>query len=271
MIPETARTEYRENRSFSIMTRVACSETWTGIERAASPVELPGLTAFVHSVPFKAGDAGGDVHHLSVCPDSIFCRIALADVSGQRQSVAAFGRKLRDLMQRYFGSLSPEELMQDLNLAVREELDDVHYATMVTVDWNSRRGLLGLRNAGHPVPLWYRASCDQWNWLEIAHDGVRRRTSDVPLGLLADVAYGKSVVKVQPGDLVVLYSDGVSEATNPAGRELGLHGLLKMATALDCSSANVFGAQLLSALNDFREGEVPTDDETVIVIGRSGR
>jgi sigma-B regulation protein RsbU (phosphoserine phosphatase) len=271
MTPETALSEHRENRSLSIMTRVACSETWSGIERAASPVELPGLAAFVHSVPFKAGDAGGDVHHLSVCPDSIFCRIALADVNGQRQSVAAFGRKLRDLMQRYFGLLSPEELMQDLNLAVREELDNVHYATMVTIGWNSRRGLLGLQNAGHPVPLWYRASCREWNWLEIAHDSERRRTADVPLGLLADVDYGKSVVKVQPGDLVVLYSDGVSEAMNSHGHELGLHGLLKMATTLDCSSAKVFGVELLSALNDFRGGEVPRDDETVIVIRRGDR
>jgi phosphoserine phosphatase RsbU/P len=271
MTPEMARSEYREDRTMSIMTRLPRSETWSGIERAASLVELPGLAAVVHSVPFRPGDAGGDVHHLSVCPDSIFCQIALADVSGQRQSVSAFGRKLRDLMQRYFGSLSPEELMQDLNLAVREELDDVHYATMVTVGWNSRRGLLGLRNAGHPVPLWYRASCGQWNWLEIAHDSERRRTADVPLGLLANVAYGKSVVKVQPGDLVVLYSDGVSEATDPHGQELGLHGLLKMVTALDLGSAKVFGAQLLSALNDFRGGELPADDETVIVIRRGDR
>ena len=139
---------------------------------------------------------------------------------------------------------------------------------MVAVGWHSRRGLLGMRNAGHPVPLLYRASRREWSWLEIARDNTRGKPSDVPLGLLADVAYGRIVLKPQPGDLVVLYSDGVSEATNPAGRELGLYGLMEMVISLDCNSADAFGIQLTSALRDFRGGEVPSDDETVIVIRR---
>jgi sigma-B regulation protein RsbU (phosphoserine phosphatase) len=189
-------------------------------------------------------------------------------VSGHGQSVAAFGEKLRNLMDRYLSTLSPKELMQDLNQAVRKELDTVHYATMVAVGWNSRRALLAMRNAGHPVPLWYRARTEEWRWLEIEHESDRGRPSDVPLGLLADVTYGRMVCRPQPGDLIILYSDGVSEATDPTGHELGLHGLMKMAAGLDCSSANAFGTQLTSALFNFRGGGVPLDDETIIVIAR---
>ena len=271
MMLDTTRREHRKDRPSSIPIRLACTESWSNNERAASLVELPGLDVYVYSVPFGPGDAGGDVHHLSVCPDCIQSRIALADVSGHGQAVAAFGAKLRNLMQLYLGSLSPKELMQDLNQAVREDLDNVHYATMVSVGWHSRRGLLGIRNAGHPVPLSYRASQREWRWLEIEHDSKRGQPSNVPLGLLADVTYGRLVFKPQPGDLVVLYSDGVSEATDPGGRELGLHGLMKMATALDCSSADIFGTQLTSALRDFRGGEVPQDDTTIIVIRRDER
>jgi hypothetical protein len=131
MIPEARRREDREDPISSIPTRLACPDSWSSNERTASLVELPGLAAFVHSVPFGPGDAGGDVHYLSVCPDCIFSRIALADVSGHGESVMAFGEKLRDLMRRYLSSLSPKGLMQDLNEAVRRELDSVHYATMV--------------------------------------------------------------------------------------------------------------------------------------------
>jgi sigma-B regulation protein RsbU (phosphoserine phosphatase) len=268
MMLDTARSEYIEDPNLSIPIRLACTESWSGNERTASLVELPGLDVYVYSVPFGPGNAGGDVHHLSVCPDCILSRIALADVSGHGQSVASFGEKLRNLMQLYLGSLSPKELMQDLNQAVREELDNVHYATMVAVGWHSRRGLLGIRNAGHPVPLSYRASRREWRWLEIGHESKRGQPSNVPLGLLADVTYGRLVFKPQPGDLVILYSDGVSEATDPDGRELGLHGLMKLASALDCSSANTFGTQLTSALRSFRGGGVPLDDETIIVIRR---
>src|SRR6476659_3299701 len=101
-----------------------CAETWAGSERAASLVELPGLTAWVHSVSMGPGHAGGDVHYVSVCPSCIVSRIALADVSGHGQAVAVFGEKLRELMHQYLRDLEQIELMRDLNQAVREELGD---------------------------------------------------------------------------------------------------------------------------------------------------
>ena len=62
--------------------RLACAETWAGNKETASLVELPGLTAWVYSVPVGPDHVGGDVHYLSVCPSCIVSRIALADVSG---------------------------------------------------------------------------------------------------------------------------------------------------------------------------------------------
>jgi phosphoserine phosphatase RsbU/P len=121
----------------SMPRHLACAETWAGNERTASLVELPGLTAWVHSVPVGPGHAGGDVHYVSVCPSCIVSRIALADVSGHGQAVAVFGEKLRELMQRYLRDLEQIALMRDLNQAVREELGDEHYATMVAVGWHS--------------------------------------------------------------------------------------------------------------------------------------
>ena len=246
--------------------RLQCAETWAGNERTASLVELPGLVGWVHSAPAGPGEAGGDVHYVSLCPSCIVSRIALADVSGHGLAVVALGEKLQELMQRYLRALEQVGLMRDLNQAIQQELDAVHYATMVAVGWHGRRGLLVVTNAGHPPPFWYRAARNEWSWLETQHASERGRLAGVPLGLLADVNYDRTVVKPHVGDLVVLYTDGVSEATNPAGEELGRDGLMDIARELESSSAEVFGTSLTTALRGFRGGVEPADDETIIVL-----
>jgi sigma-B regulation protein RsbU (phosphoserine phosphatase) len=257
------------NRMPSPARRLACAETWAGNQWTSSLIELPGLTAWVHSVPSGPDRAGGDVHYVSLCPSCIVSRVALADVSGHGEAVAVLGEMLRDLMQRYLRELEQVELMRDLNQAVRDGLGDGHYATMVAVGWHGRRGLAVMTNAGHPPPLWYRASRAEWSWLEAQRASERGRPSGVPLGLLPGVAYDRLVVKPQTGDLLLLYSDGVSEARSPAGDELGRDVLMNMAAALDTSSADAFGTQLAAALRVFRGDADPLDDETIIVLRRN--
>src|SRR5262245_25640280 len=216
--------------------RLACAETWACNKETASLVELPGLTAWVYSLPFGPDRGGGDVSYLSVCPSCIVSRIALADVSGHGPTVAALGEKLRELMQQYLRELEQIALMRDLNQALQRDFGDGHYATMVAVGWHGRRGLMVMTNAGHPPPLWYRASRDEWRWLETLRASERGHVSGVPLGLLPDVTYDRRVVRPQSGDVVLLYSDGVSELTNPAGTELGREGLIDLVRAVDFSS-----------------------------------
>jgi serine phosphatase RsbU (regulator of sigma subunit) len=219
-------------------------------------------------VPFGPDHVGGDVDYLSVCPSCIVSRIALADVSGHGQTVAALGEKLRQLMQVYLRDLEQIALMQDLNQALREDFGG-HYATMVAVGWHGRRGLMVMTNAGHPPPLWYRASRDEWSWLETLRVSERGRVTGVPLGLLPDVTYDRRVVRPQPGDVVLLYSDGVSEVTNPAGTELGREGLIDLVRGVDFTSAESLGIRLASALRDFRGDGEPQDDQTIIVMRRN--
>jgi sigma-B regulation protein RsbU (phosphoserine phosphatase) len=220
----------------------------------------------VHSRPFGAGDAGGDVHYMSVCPSCLVSRVALADVSGHGRAVVSLGAKLRELMQKYLEALEQVRLMSDLNRAVMDELDGVHYATMVAVGFHGRRGLLVMTNAGHPPAFWYQANRGEWHWFEPKRAETGFGARGTPLGLLPDVTYDRLIIKPQPGDLIVLYSDGVSEATNPAGKELGRDDLMTLARGLDPQSAETFGVQLVDAVGQFRGGRVPEDDETLIVL-----
>jgi len=249
--------------------RLACAETWAGNSETASVVQFPGLTAWVYSVPAGTDHVGGDVHYASVCPSCIVSRIALADVSGHGGTVAALGDKLREFMQIYLRDLEQLALMRDLNRALRQDFSDDHYATMVAVGWHGRRGLMVVTNAGHPPPLWYRASRAEWTWLESQGPDVPGRVAGLPLGLLPDVTYDRVVLKPQPEDVVVLYSDGISEATNPAGAELGRDGLLDLVRAIDVRSPEALGTRLVAALRTFRGDEAPQDDQTIIVMQKS--
>jgi sigma-B regulation protein RsbU (phosphoserine phosphatase) len=182
--------------------------------------------------------------------------------------VASLSAKLRELMQKYLTSLEQTSLMRDLNQAAMVELDGVHYATMVAVGFHERRGLLVMTNAGHPPAFWYRANRREWAWFEPRGEGNGVGVKGTPLGLLPNVSYDRMIVRPEPGDLIVLYSDGVSEATNPAGTELGRDDLLTLARAMDTRSADAFGMQLVQAVAEFRAGRVPEDDETIIVLQR---
>ena len=248
--------------------RLECAEVWAGSERTSAIVELPGLHAWVHSTPSDSGASGGDVHYLSLCPVCTIGRIALADVSGHGEGVAALGERLRELMQQQLTALEQVSMMRDLNRAVLEELDGVHYATMVAAGWQGGRGLLVLTNAGHPPPCWYRAARGEWSWVESRGASVRGAVTGAALGLLDDVSYVRRVLRPQLGDLLVLHTDGVFEATSEADDQLGREGLMNLVRTLDTSSAAAFGRNLLSALRRFRGSSVATDDETIIVLER---
>jgi phosphoserine phosphatase RsbU/P len=249
--------------------RLACAETWAGHKEAASLVELPGLTAWVYSVPVGPDHVGGDVHYASVCPSCIVSRIALADVSGHGQTVAALGEKLQELMQLYLRDLEQIALMRDLNQALREDFGDGHYATMVAVGWHGRRGLMVMTNAGHLHLFGIVPRAMIGAGLKRYGAGERGRVSGVTLGLLPAVTYDRLVIRPQSGDIVLLYSDGVSEATNPAGTELGRDGLIDLVRAIDFRSPDALGTRLASALCGFRGDGEPQDDQTIIIMKRN--
>jgi sigma-B regulation protein RsbU (phosphoserine phosphatase) len=245
-----------------------CAETWASNQSTSSAVEVPGLRVWVHATAFGEIDAGGDVHYVSVCPSCIVSRIALADVSGHGRAVEALGVTLRELMQTYLAELEQTSLMRDLNDAVMQRLDGIHYATMVAAGFHGRRGLLVMTNAGHPPAMWYRSNRRQWEWFEPRSSDSQPGASGTPLGLLPNASYTRMIVKPAPGDLVVLYSDGISEATNPDGQELGRPDLMKLAETIAPESAETFGQRLVDAVRQFRGGRPPEDDETVIVLQR---
>ena len=253
-----------KNQFSALPGSLSCGQTWSGSGVTSGVMMLPGLEVWMQSVPVGTAHAGGDVHYFSNCPQCIVSRIALADVSGHGDQVVAFADALRHLMVKHLATLDQQALMRDLNQVSRLALGSFHYATMLALGWHSLKGLLVITNAGHPPPMWYEAARGRWTWLDIERSSGN--TEGVPLGLLDDIQYFRRVIKLRQDDLVVLYSDGASEAVNNAGTELGRDGLMTLAEGSAAQSAAAFGARLTQSLASFRGGGSATDDQTVIVL-----
>jgi len=253
--------------------RMACSEVWGANSNVAHSVWLPGLEGWVYSAPIELGHPGGDTHYFSVCGQDVLSRVALADVSGHGRAVSEIADRLLNLMRGYIDRVEQRAFLAELSgsLLAMHSAEQVPFATALLVGFDSSTGQLLYTNAGHPPPLRYRSGAGHWEWLgPVAPARTAEPPSGLPLGMTMSSEYEDFASFFAPGDLLVCYTDGLSEATNDRGEELGLSGLLELAARLPTSSPKAAGARLIGLVEEFRNGAPSTDDETVIVLRRRG-
>jgi phosphoserine phosphatase RsbU/P len=124
-------------------------------------------------------------------------------------------------------------------------------------------------NAGHVPPLWYRASTREWSLL-YESTPLSKEIADLPLGLIAGTSYSQTALQLEPGDLLLLYTDGISESHDESGTQLGLARLLSIARNLPAESPMAAGQGLLAAVARFRGAVPASDDATVVALQRRG-
>ena len=243
---------------------LVCTEVWGGNRMVTRTVKMPSLVAWVASVPIKDGEGGGDLHYMSVCDYDLISRVALADVSGHGQDVNAVAQRLRKLMHQNINAWDQSDFMRGINNTFREDGND-RYATAIVLSFHRITGRLAFSNAGHPTPLWYHAARRTWGWLEEGTEA--KKIPGIPVGLIPGTNYSQTVVKLEPSDLLVLYTDGITETENGTGRELGREQLLEWARQAPVDSPRALGEDLLQRLENFR-GTLRNDDETLLVLRR---
>ena len=249
------------------LPNLGCVGVWSGNREAAFKGELPGLATWVYSVPLESSKGGGDVHYLSACDQGRLSRIALADVSGHGAGAHIVAESLLQLMHRYISTWDQSDLMRDLGRAFREAQAGSQYATAVVIGFQRELGQIAYTNAGHPAPLWFHASEKRWGVL--AEDEVPGAVpSDLPLGLIPGTEYQQTFATLGPDDLLILYTDGMTEAEDYAGAQLRTGRLLELARGLPTDSPEAAGRSLLSKVYKFSGGLRAIDDETLIVLQR---
>jgi phosphoserine phosphatase RsbU/P len=247
--------------------RWACFELWGGNRRVAETVELPGLVGWIQSTPLEPATEGGDVHYVSVCEGGTISRIALADVAGHGDSASAVAERLRHVLQRHTDNWDQSALMRELNDSFLEGATGVQYATAIVLGFYRQTGELLFSNAGHLPPFWYRAGEQKWDVLQ-ADTPHARVVEGLPLGVISGTHYTQTAVQLGLNDLVVLYTDGLTEARDEAGDLLGQERLLALTRECPLESPVAAAHGLLDRLKTFRGKSQPLDDETLVVLQR---
>ena len=248
--------------------RLACLELRGGNRREAYSVELPGLSAWVSCRPLMPSVEGGDLHYLTVCGEGAVSRVVLADVAGHGDIVSAVADRLRDSLRKHVNTWDQTVLLQELNDSFLAGAVGLQYATTFVLGHYVQSGEVLFTNAGHVPPLWYRAAERKWVILRESTP-YAKQIIDLPLGLIPGTSYTQTAIQLGPGDLLLLYTDGISESRDPAGSELGCDRLLSLASRIPVASPDQAGRSILSCVEAFR-GSVPAaDDETVVVLRRA--
>jgi sigma-B regulation protein RsbU (phosphoserine phosphatase) len=246
--------------------RLACLELHGGNQAGAYSAELPGLTGWISCRPLGTS-GGGDLYYLTACSHGVIARVALADVAGHGDVVSSAAVRLRDALREHIDHWDQSMLIRRLNESILKGAPHSRFATAFLASFYRESGELLFTNAGHLPPLWYRAATKDWSLL-VDSTPYSKDIVDLPLGLIEGTSYSQTAVQLEAGDLLLLYTDGISESWDESGEQLGLNRLLSIARGLPVESAAAAGRGLLSAIGRFRGSAPPADDETVVALER---
>jgi len=219
------------------------------LPQEAPPVE--GLEIAIGLRP--ARQISGDLYDFFEHSDS-HVAIAFGDSSGKGAAAALYGALVNGLMRTLAPRRrSPAELMKALNEALVQRKIEGRYVTLLLMLWHPHTRSFTLANAGGSPPM----VCRNREILKIQVEGV-------PLGLLPDREYEERNFQASPGDLVVLFSDGVSDHVNLAGEEYGGGALANvLQKCCGCSPADIV-REIFEDLDRFNTDRF--DDQTLIVM-----
>jgi serine phosphatase RsbU (regulator of sigma subunit) len=241
-------------------------ELWGGNQAVEKGVSTPGLDIWVYSRPYDGAEGGGDVHYVSLCGGGMITRFILADVSGHGASVAELANSLRVLMRKNINRKDQTQLVQALNREFSDLAKLSRFATAVVGTYLTKGDILTLCNAGHPRPLYHRCATNEWSYLSQENAPPQSGPADLPLGILDVTGYTRVELPLGRGDLVLVYTDALTEAESIDGRQLGEAGLLELVRRLDLANPAAIPASLIRSIDEFRGGHPAIDDLTFLLL-----
>jgi serine phosphatase RsbU (regulator of sigma subunit) len=225
------------------------------IQRALLPREFKHHTYFeVTGSNQSCLEVGGDYFDIfDLGPNR--AAFVLADVSGKGLGAALMTTMLQGALSAVTLGQSPAAMFSHINEFLCEHAQVERYATMFFGVLDAD-GELEFINAGHPSPLLLRgASVD-----------AAFPAACCPVGLIPDVQFASSKITLQPGDTLVLFSDGVSEAMDPDQKEYGVERLKQAVTGQLTEPLADMQDTILDSVRQFARGARQADDVTVMLV-----
>ena len=227
------------------------------------PQELPhvaGLEYFGACRP--ALGVGGDYYDFLELPDGKF-GIAIGDVSGKGIGASLMMASLQASLrgQAIHSGDNIAGLMTHVNTLVYEASTTNRYATFFYPQYDPKTRKLSYVNAGHNPPFLIRRGGGE---IEV----IKLEVGGAVVGMLPSmvVHYDQGDIQLEPGDLLVGFTDGISEAMNPNEEEWGEDALLEELKTLDGMASKEMIAHIVAVADKFANGAKQHDDMTMIVV-----
>jgi sigma-B regulation protein RsbU (phosphoserine phosphatase) len=228
------------------------------VQQNLFPDEPPtgaGWDASAHFLP--ASELGGDLYDFFELGEGVL-GVAVGDVLGKGVPAALFGAFVSGSVRaRAMERRAPGDLMTRVNRTLRKRGAEGYYCTVAFAVFDFPQRRMVLANSGLPYPLVYRAAERRVETIELP---------GLPLGTFANATYEERTVALAPGDVVVFYTDGVTDARHD-GEDY--YGATRLATQVEAGAAGTaaeLGERILSDVDTFLGDSPRADDLTLIVV-----
>jgi len=221
-----------------------------------APPVVPGYE--LQGISFPCYEIGGDYYDFIERENGRLV-IALGDVSGKGTAAALLMSSLHASVHAQTGSHDTlSETISAVNRYLADNIPANRFVTLFYAELDPASGALSFLNAGHNPPLVVHAA---GTVEQLASGGL-------PLGIKRNAEYREGRTQMQMGDILVIYSDGVTEAASPSGEEFGATRLYEVVSRnIDASAAGVRD-RIESALTKFSQGTEAADDITLVIVKR---
>ena len=229
------------------------------IQQRFQPTAPPQITGYeLQGISFPCYEIGGDYYDFIQRDDGRLV-IALGDVSGKGTAAALLMSSLHAAVHAQSGSHN--SLVATISAVNRYLADNIpanRFVTLFYAELDPQSGALAFLNAGHNPPL----------IIHSAGTVEQLASGGLPLGIKPDAEYREGRTQLQPGDVLVIYSDGVTEAVSPTGEEFGPTRLYEVVSRnIDASAAGIRD-RIESSLTKFAQGTSAADDITLVIVKR---
>jgi sigma-B regulation protein RsbU (phosphoserine phosphatase) len=225
------------------------------------PPEVPDIAGWQFAVTLEpAREMSGDFYDFIALPNGRI-GLVIADVADKGMGSALYMALSRTLIRTFAPDFdtAPEQVLRAANQRVLSETSSDLFVTVFYAILDPATGLLTYCNAGHNPPFLYSANGSGMQAL--------RRTA-IPIGVLDDAAWEQSTVTMQPGDLLLMYTDGVTEAEDEFEDFFGEERLQAVTNANLGRSVDIIEDKVVMAVLDF-VGDAPQfDDITLMLLAR---
>lgn len=228
------------------------------IQQSLLPKQMPNNDKFeIYGVCLPAADVGGDFFEVGRQNDSNW-DIYAADVSGHGIGAALTMASLRSILRSESrGRFLSENMIKNVNQLMCDDTKDTGmYATLFWANFDQNSQKLFYTNAGHPVPLLWKAAVQKFERLE---------KGGMPVGMFEDENYVTGTTKLNSGDVLVIFTDGLTEAKNSVSELYDENRLMKVIYKNYKETAENILKSILVSVNEF-QGDVNKRDDITIVI-----